>query len=119
MHDYEFTLYVSRQRGGGRRAINSVQRLCELHCKENYKLTIIDMEDVPHEAERDHVLATPALVVHKPLPEKQVIGCFENPAELARVMGIAEGTAGSRDGSRLTSDGKDSACGTREEANRG
>lgn len=110
MHDYEFTLYVSRQRGRGRRAIDSVERLCEQHFKDNYKLTIIDMDDAPQEAERDRVLATPTLVIHKPLPKKQVIGCFENPGDLARVMGIGAGSDGPDDHLLESSDGTDSDC---------
>ncbi len=106
MHDYEFTLYVSGRRGGGQTAIDSVERLCELHFKDNYKLTIIDMDSTQQEARCDRVLATPALVIHRPLPKKQVIGCFENPGELARVMGVGA-TDGTREVSRSADRGTD------------
>lgn len=88
MCDFEFTLYISQRRGGGLKAIDSVERLCELRLKNRYKLTVVDIDDAPEEAERSRVLATPTLVVHKPLPQRRVIGSFEHPEELARVMGI-------------------------------
>lgn len=88
MCDFEFTLYVRQRREGGLKTINCVERLCELHLKSRYKLTVVDMDDVSEEAERSRILATPTLVVKKPLPQRRVIGSFEDPEELARAMGI-------------------------------
>lgn len=88
MHRYELTLYVSRRRGGGSRAIDSVKRACNQHLNE-FTLNIVDVDDAPEEVERSYVLATPTLVVEQPLPKRRVIGCFDHSDELARVMGIA------------------------------
>ena len=88
MCDFEFTLYVRQRREAGRKTVDSVQRLCELNLKSRYKLTIVDIDDAPEEAERSRILATPTLVVTKPLPQRRVIGSFERSEELARAMGL-------------------------------
>jgi circadian clock protein KaiB len=89
MHHYEFTLYVSGKREGGMQAIDSVERACQRHLNNDYTLRIIDVDEAPDEAELCRVLATPTLVVEQPPPQRRVIGCFDHPDELARVMGIA------------------------------
>jgi circadian clock protein KaiB len=90
MHHYEFTLFVNQRCGGGLRAIDSVEQVCQRHVKNDYKLTVIDIEDRPEEAERCYVLATPTLIVEHPLPKRRVIGCFTDHDELARLMGIVD-----------------------------
>jgi circadian clock protein KaiB len=90
MQHYEFTLYVSRRRGGGLREIASVEKACRRHLRDDYSLKIIDVDDSPEEVEQWHVLATPTLVVEQPLPQRRVTGCFDHAEQLARAMGIVD-----------------------------
>lgn len=71
---YVFTLYVAGHSLLSLWAVSSVRRLCEENFHGNYELRVVDVYQYPQDVECAHVLATPTLIKHQPLPECRQIG---------------------------------------------
>lgn len=74
MARYVLKLYVMGQTPNSRRAITSLQQLCEEQFAGQYELTIIDVQEHPELAEENRILATPTLIRELPLPIRRIVG---------------------------------------------
>jgi len=59
-----------------------VRKLCEAHLAGRYRLAVIDLSLVPHEAARHQIIAAPTLVREVPLPERRFIGDMSDAGKL-------------------------------------
>jgi circadian clock protein KaiB len=71
---YELTLFVSGASDLAARAIANARRLCELHCKGRYHLSVVDIHEDPSSLLTNNLLATPTLVKSMPAPVRRVVG---------------------------------------------
>ncbi len=67
-------LYVTGYTSRSEQAIKNLRRICETELKGQYKMEVIDVLENPGIAEKDKILATPALIKHLPPPLRRIIG---------------------------------------------
>ncbi len=71
---YVFRLFVAGMTPNSQRAINNVQKICEIHLQGRYELEIIDVYQQPIYAKQGQIVAAPTLVKELPLPLRRFIG---------------------------------------------
>ncbi|KWT78289.1 circadian clock KaiB family protein [Candidatus Magnetominusculus xianensis] len=75
---YVLKLYVTGNTLLSMRAIDNITRLCEEHFKGQYKLNIIDIYHRPSLAWRERIVATPMLLIERPLCHRSFVGDLSN-----------------------------------------
>jgi circadian clock protein KaiB len=90
---YLLRLYVAGQSLNGTLALRNLTRFCEHRLHGRYELRVIDVLKESEVAAADGVVATPTLIKEQPLPRAQLFGTFQDPAALARALGIGEAQA--------------------------
>jgi len=75
---WELRLYVAGQTPKSVTAVANLRKYCEQHLKGRYKLEVIDLQENPHLAEGDQILAIPTLVRKVPEPIRKIIGDLSN-----------------------------------------
>lgn len=84
-----FTLYISGQSPPSVAARENLVRLrAAFKHQAACEVNIVDVFAAPEQAEEAHILATPTLVKHSPLPERRIIGDLSDIARVLRVLGI-------------------------------
>lgn len=81
-------LYVVKSLPSSERVIRNVRELLESGMKNRYVLKVIDIESDPRQAERDNILAAPALLRVEPKPEKKIIGDLSNRGSLFSALDL-------------------------------
>ena len=71
---YTLTLFVSGASESSALAITNLRALCDEHLPGRHQLSIVDINQEPDRAGEHHVLATPTLVKHLPLPSRMLVG---------------------------------------------
>ncbi len=74
MSQYVLKLFISGKSPQSMAAIDNLRTFCERELKGKYALEIIDVTEDPSAAERQQVLATPALIRELPPPLRRIIG---------------------------------------------
>ena len=72
--DFVLRLYVTGTTPQSTRAIANLKRVCDLHLRGRYHLTVIDIYQQPHLAKNEQIIATPTLLKQLPLPVRRLIG---------------------------------------------
>ena len=88
---YEFRLYVAGTNLNSLRAIESVRNLCALVRElggSRCELQIIDLYQQPALAQRDGIVAAPALVKAAPSPRRIFVGDLSNSSRVFAGLGI-------------------------------
>lgn len=75
---YELCLYVAGTTPNSLTAFANLQRICETHLANRYRIEIVDLIEHPELASRDAILALPTLVRRLPPPIKRIIGDLSN-----------------------------------------
>ena len=70
---YVLTLYIAGPSVRSERAVTTLRGICE-RLKGRCELTIVDVLERPHLAERHRILATPTVIRELPLPRRRIIG---------------------------------------------
>jgi circadian clock protein KaiB len=55
-------------------ALSNLKKICEIHLKGRYRITVIDLLKRPQLARGDQILATPTVVRRLPNPVRTIIG---------------------------------------------
>jgi circadian clock protein KaiB len=71
---WQLRLYVTDQTPKSKMAFTNLKRICEIHLKGRYLITVIDLLKHPHLAKGDQILAIPTLVRRLPSPIRTIIG---------------------------------------------
>ena len=85
---FSFRLYVSGEGDKSAAARSNLRRLCEAHLFGRYSIEVIDLEENPHLAAEDKILATPTLVRRRPTPVKRIVGDLSNKEKLLAALGM-------------------------------
>ncbi|MCC4769273.1 MAG: circadian clock KaiB family protein [Methanosarcina sp.] len=75
---YVLKLYVIGQTRNSRNAIHNLQKICEEHLYGRYSIEVIDLNEYPHLAKEEQILAVPTLIKKLPASVGQIIGDFSN-----------------------------------------
>lgn len=79
---YVLTLYIAGLSVRSERAVMTVRAICD-RLPGQCELTIVDVLERPHLAERHRILATPTVIRELPLPRRRIIGDL---SDIATVM---------------------------------
>ena len=80
---WQLRLYVMDSTPKSQTAFSNLKKMCEIHLKGRYRITVIDLVKQPHLAKGDQILAVPTVVRRLPQPVRTVIG---NLSDIDRVL---------------------------------
>jgi circadian clock protein KaiB len=75
---WDLRLYVAGMTLKSSIAIRNLERLCEEHLADNYRIEIVDLTKNPKLGQADQILALPALVRKRPFPIRKMIGSLSD-----------------------------------------
>jgi circadian clock protein KaiB len=81
-------LYVSGMSPKSMEAIENIKHLCEEHLKDAFELEIIDIYKNPELAVEQHIVFSPSLIKHLPLPKRTLIGTLSDTEKVIKALGI-------------------------------
>jgi circadian clock protein KaiB len=82
-------LYVSGMSTRSMEAIENIKRLCDEHLKDLFELDIVDIYKHPEIASEQHIVFSPSLIKHLPLPKKTLIGTLSDAGKVIKALGIS------------------------------
>src|SRR5688572_13363215 len=77
-YKYELRLYIAGNTAKSMTALANLQKYCEQHLSDEYRLEVIDLLLHPQLAAGDQILAIPTLVRKVPVPIRKIIGDLSN-----------------------------------------
>src|ERR1700760_3220346 len=81
-YTWDLILYVAGNTPKSAAALHNLQKYCEEHLKDQYKIKVVDLLINPQLAEGDQILAVPTLVRKVPVPIRKIIGDLSNEAKV-------------------------------------
>ena len=81
-------LYVSGMTPKSMEAIENIKKLCDEHLLDAFELEIIDIYKHPDAASEQHIVFSPSLIKHLPLPKKILIGTLSDTQKVIKALGI-------------------------------
>lgn len=82
-------LYVSGMSLKSMEAIENIKHLCNEHLKDAFELEIVDIYKSPEAAFEHHIVFSPSLIKHLPLPKKTLIGTLADSEKVIKALGIS------------------------------
>jgi circadian clock protein KaiB len=70
----DLTLFVNGATDLSARAVRLAKQLCDVHLGGRHRLAVVDVNDDPTAVLGHHVLVTPTLLRHQPLPTRRYAG---------------------------------------------
>jgi circadian clock protein KaiB len=70
----ELRLYVAGSTPKSSRAITNLKTICEIHLKDRYVLTVVDLYEQQKRGQDDQIVVAPTLIRQLPLPVRRLIG---------------------------------------------
>ena len=86
---YVLKLFVAGDTPQSRNAVANLRRICEHELADNCDLEIVDVLEDPQAAERDKVLATPALIKLAPSPVRRLVGDLADAPLVLSTLDVA------------------------------
>lgn len=86
---YHLRLYVAGNNQNSFVAIQKLRNLCDHQLRGRAELEIIDLYQQPELAQRDHIVAAPALIKLSPAPRRMFIGDMTDTRRILTGLGIA------------------------------
>ena len=80
---WQLRLYVMDSTPKSQTAFSNLKKMCEIHLKGRYRITVIDLVKQPQLAKGDQILAIPSVVRRLPKPVRTIIG---NLSDTERVL---------------------------------
>ena len=75
---WKLRLYIAGETSRSVAAVQNLEKICQEHLPERYRIEVIDLLQNPHLAAGDQILAVPTLVRRLPPPLKKIIGDLSN-----------------------------------------
>jgi circadian clock protein KaiB len=76
--EWDLRLYIAGRTPKCAAAFSNLQKLCEEHLADRYRIEVIDLLENTQLAKGDQILAIPTLVRKLPEPIKKIIGDLSN-----------------------------------------
>lgn len=86
--EYVLRLYVAGSTPQSSRAITNLKAICDLHLKNRYALTVVDLYEQQERAEQDQIIVAPTLVRQLPLPVRRLIGDLSQTARVLAALDL-------------------------------
>lgn len=87
---FDLRLYIAGQTPRAIAAFRNLQKLCETHLGDAYRIEIIDLLDNPRSAREDEIVAVPTLIRQAPPPVRRIIGDLSDTERVLAVMQFIE-----------------------------
>lgn len=81
-------LYVTGRDLRSLRAFTNLQRLCDEHLPDRYRIDVIDVRKNPSLAKEHDVIATPMVVREAPVPFRKLIGDLSDAQRVLLCLGF-------------------------------
>jgi circadian clock protein KaiB len=81
-------LYVSGMSPKSMEAIENIKRICDEHLEGAFELEVVDLYKNPEVAAEQHIVFSPSLIKHSPLPKKTMIGNLSDTEKIVKALGI-------------------------------
>lgn len=88
---YRLRLFVAGSSARSQETIHALRRICRAGLGEGAELEVVDIFQQPDLAERDGVVAAPALVRLSPAPVRRLVGDLSDPDRVLRAMALPPG----------------------------
>jgi circadian clock protein KaiB len=85
---YVLKLYVAGSTPQSSRAITNIKTICEIHLKDRYDLTVVDLYQHQERARADQILVAPTLVRQSPLPVRRLVGDLSKTARVLAALDL-------------------------------
>ena len=85
---YGLRLFVAGTSARSVRSIENLNRICAVYLVDRYELEIVDIYQQPELAERDHVMAAPMLLKHRPAPSSRIVGDLSNEQAVLHLLDL-------------------------------
>ncbi len=89
---YVLQLYIAGHSLRSIQAIASVRSICEEYLLGRYELQIIDIYQQTKLAEHEHVVAVPALIKKRPLPQRRMVGDLTDQGKMLSGLDLIAST---------------------------
>ena len=87
---FDLRLYIAGQTPRSIAAFRNLQKLCETHLGDAYRIEIVDLLENPQSARDDEIVAVPTLVRQAPPPVRRIIGDLSDTERVLAVMQFTE-----------------------------
>ncbi len=85
---YVLRLYITGASVHSARAVENIQRICDVHLANNCKLEVIDVHQQGELAREEQIFALPLLIRKFPLPERRMIGDLSDTDRVLKGLGL-------------------------------
>lgn len=82
-----FRLYIAGLGVTYEEAHQNLQSICDVHFRGKHKIEVIDIEQHPHRASADNIIAIPTLVKLSPGPEIRIVGDLSEESRVLAILG--------------------------------
>jgi circadian clock protein KaiB len=86
--EFHLVLFISGASPNSVRAVNNIKAICEDFLRENYRLEIIDVHQIPEVAEKEQIIALPTLIKRGPKPQRRLVGDLSDKEKVLKGLGI-------------------------------
>ena len=83
-------LYVAGETPASIEAFANLERICEEHLRDRYKIEVIDLLESPRLAKEHQIVALPTLVRELPPPVKKIVGDLSNTERVLVALDLSE-----------------------------
>ena len=87
---WSLRLYVAGQTPKSLAAFANLKKICAEHLKGRFEIEVIDLQENPHLARQDNIIAIPTLIRKLPEPVRKIIGTLVNTERVLVGLGIRE-----------------------------
>ena len=88
---YVLRLYVAGSTPQSSRAIANIKTICEIHLKDRYVLTVVDLYQHRERARDDQIMVAPTLIRESPKPLRRLIGDLSQTERVLAALDLATG----------------------------
>lgn len=85
---HQFILFVAGASPVSNRAISNFKRIAEIHLKNRFELTVIDVLKQSEMATKYQIVAVPTLVRVHPNPQRKIVGDLRETETLLQKLGL-------------------------------
>jgi circadian clock protein KaiB len=87
---FHFRLYIISQSEKSLAAISNLQKICEEHLKDRYRIELVDLGKNPALAKDHHIVAIPTLIRKLPVPIRRIIGDLSKTEQVLVGLDLVE-----------------------------
>ena len=85
---WDLRLYIASPSPRCLLAIANLKSLCEQYLPGQYRLTVVDLMKEPERAQKEQIVATPAVVRVSPEPQRMLIGSLRDTDYVLRALDL-------------------------------